>query len=68
MYVDLQTVFRFLHVFTSRVSSGGWFGVFTLDPEMHDAQAVSTVRAAFDAEARLTDDGVALQGDGVLTD
>lgn len=69
MYVDLQTVFRFLHVFTSRVSSGGWFGVFGLDPEMHDTQAVSTVRAAFDAEARIDDDGdgdVEIQGEGIV--
>lgn len=66
MYVDLQTVFRFLHVFTSRVNSGGWFGAFALDPEMHDTQAVSTVRAAFDAEARVTDDAVAIQGEGLV--
>jgi len=68
MYVDLQTVFRFLHVFTSRVNSGGWLGVFALDPEMHDAQAVSTVRATFDAEARIDGDGnVELQGDGIVS-
>jgi hypothetical protein len=66
MYADLQTVFRFLHVFYSRVNSGGWFGVFALDPKMHDTQAVSTVRAAFDAEVRVTDDGVAVQGEGLV--
>lgn len=68
MYVDLQTVFRFLHVFTSRVSSGGWLGVFALDPDMHDEKAVSTIRAAFDAELRVSDDGtVQAVGDGVVS-
>jgi len=68
MYVDLQTVFRFLHVFTSRVNSGGWFGAFGLDPEMHDTQAVSTVRAAFDAEVRIGEDDVEIRGEGIVTD
>lgn len=68
MYVDLQTVFRFLHVFTSRVSSGGWLGVFALDPDMHDEKAVSTIRAAFDAELRVSDDGtVQAVGDGIVS-
>jgi len=72
MYVDLQTVFRFLHVFTSRVNSGGWLGVFALAPEMHDSQAVSTIRTAFDAEVRVLEDGadgreVVVDGEGLVT-
>jgi hypothetical protein len=65
MYADVQTVFRFLHVFTSRIRSGGLLGVFTLDPGMHDDQTVNTVRAIFDAEARVGPDGeVELRGTG----
>jgi len=64
MYADVRTVFRFLHVFTSRIRSAGMFGVFAMDPEMHDDQTVSTVRAVFDAEARVADDDVALRGTG----
>ena len=67
MYVDLPTVFRFLHVFTSRVNSADWMGAFALDPEMHDAQAVSTIRAAFDAELLVDDDGITARGDGLVT-
>lgn len=64
MYADVQTVFRFLHVFTSRIRSGGLFGVFVLDPGMHDDQTVNTVRAIFDCELRVTGDGVELVGSG----
>lgn len=64
MYAEIQTVFRFLHVFTSRIQSTGLFGVFTIDPEMHDDQTVNTVRAVFDAEARLDGETVTLSGTG----
>jgi len=64
MYSDVQTVFRFLHVFTSRIQSAGLFGVFTLDPGMHDEQTVNTVRAIFDAEVRVEDGTVTLNGNG----
>lgn len=64
MYANPETVFRFLHVFTSRLRSGDWFGVFTLDPEMHDPQVVNTVRAVFDAEAHVEAGEVELRGVG----
>jgi hypothetical protein len=65
MYSEVQTVFRFLHVFTSRIQSTGLLGVFALDPGMHDDQTVNTVRAIFDAEARVGEDGeVRMSGDG----
>lgn len=65
MYADVQTVFRFLHVFTSRIRSGGLLGVFTLEPGMHDEQTVNTVRAIFDSEALVDEDGqVELRGTG----
>ncbi|MEF8843806.1 MAG: hypothetical protein V5A62_19665 [Haloarculaceae archaeon] len=64
MYSDVQTVFRFLHVFTSRIQSAGLFGVFALDPGMHDAQTGNTVRAIFDAEARIEGGEATLSGNG----
>jgi hypothetical protein len=64
MYADVRTVFRFLHVFTSRIRSAEMFGVFAMDPEMHDDQTTSTVRAVFNAEARVSDGGVELRGSG----
>jgi hypothetical protein len=64
MYADVQTVFRFLHVFTSRIRSGGLLGAFVLDPGMHDDQTVNTVRAIFDCELRVSEDGIELIGSG----
>ena len=65
MYTEQQTLFRFLHVFTARISSGDMFGVFTMDPGMHEDKAYNTIRAVFDAEAEATDDGMtSLRGTG----
>lgn len=65
MYTELRTLFRFLHVFTSRIRSGEMFGVFAMDPSMHEDQATNTIRAVFDAEARIDDDGtVSVRGTG----
>ncbi|WP_254829932.1 DUF7504 family protein [Haloglomus salinum] len=69
MYTDVRTAFRFLHVFTSRIRSGGLFGIFAMDPGMHDQQTVNTIRAVFDCEARIADDGdVDLRGSGFVTE
>jgi hypothetical protein len=64
---DLETVFQFLHVLGSRVSGGDWLGLFAIDPSRHDRRAISTVRAAFDAELRLGDD-LETRGTGVVTE
>ena len=65
MYSEQQTLFRFLHVFTARISSAGMFGAFAMDPGMHDEKAYHTIRAVFDAEAEATDDGLtSLRGTG----
>jgi len=59
MYVDIERLFRFLHVFTSQVQSQGWLGVFSVDPESHDAQTVNTISQLFDGilEVRIPDGG-----------
>lgn len=67
MYADLQTVFRFLHVFTSRIRAAGLFGLFTLYPEMHEQTETNTIRAIFDCEAAVSDDGVEIHGPGYLS-
>ena len=64
MYAELRTMFRFLHVFTARIRSGEIFGVFTMDPAMHDEQAHNTIRAVFDCEATVEESGVELRGKG----
>ena len=59
MYSDLQTVFRFMHVFTGRVQSADALGVFVIDASAHDEQTVSTLKQLFDGivTVREGDDG-----------
>ena len=59
MYVDLQRLFRFLHVFTSQIQSNDWLGVFMIDPSSHETQTVNTVSQLFDGiiDVRLPDEG-----------
>lgn len=59
MYSNLQTVFRFLHVFTGRVQSADALGVFVIDSTAHDTQTMSTLKQLFDGqiEVREADDG-----------
>lgn len=64
MYAELRTMFRFLHVFTARIRSGEMFGVFSMDPSMHEEQAHNTIRAVFDCEAKATAGGTELRGGG----
>lgn len=64
MYTELRTMFRFLHVFTARIRSGDMLGVFSMDPSMHEEKAHNTIRAVFDCEAKLGNDGVTLSGTG----
>jgi len=49
MYSDLQTVFRFLHVFTGRVQSADGLGVYVIDSTAHDDQTMNTLKQLFDA-------------------
>jgi KaiC/GvpD/RAD55 family RecA-like ATPase len=59
MYSDLQTVFRFMHVFTGRVQSADGLGVFVVDSTAHDEQTVSTLKQLFDGVVSIEerDDG-----------
>jgi KaiC/GvpD/RAD55 family RecA-like ATPase len=59
MYVDIERLFRFLHVFTSQIQTQNWLGVFSVDPESHDDQTMNTISQLFDGvvDLRITDDG-----------
>ena len=48
MYSNIQTVFRFLHVFTGRIKAAGSFGIYLLESGMHDEQSISTLKQLFD--------------------
>ena len=66
MYSNLQTVFRFLHVFTGRVQSADALGVYVIDSTAHDDQTMNTLKQLFDAviEVEEGEDG---QGPSIRT-
>lgn len=59
MYVDLERLFRFLHVFTRQIQTKGWIGMFSIDPDSHDKQVINTLNQLFDGvfQLRVPDDG-----------
>ena len=57
MYADLQTVFRFLHVFTGRIQSVDGLGVFAIDDSAHDDQTMNTLKQLFDGIVTTQEDG-----------
>lgn len=48
MYSNLQTVFRFLHVFTGRIKASGAIGVYMIEGGMHDDQTIAVLKQLFD--------------------
>ena len=56
MYSDLQTVFRFLHVFTGRIQSVDGLGLFTIDSSAHDDRTMNTLKQLFDGIITTSED------------
>ena len=48
-YVDFDTAFRYLHILTHRVQAADAIGYYHMDPEIHDAETVNTLKTLFDA-------------------
>ena len=48
MYSNIQTVFRFIHVFTGRIKAAGALGIYVIESGMHDEQAIATLKQLFD--------------------
>jgi KaiC/GvpD/RAD55 family RecA-like ATPase len=48
MYSNIQTVFRFLHVFTGRIRAAGALGIYVIESGMHDEQSIVTLKQLFD--------------------
>ncbi len=57
MYSNIQTVFRFLHVFTGRVRSAGAVGVYTVEEGMHDPQAITTLKQLVQGVVEIKEEG-----------
>lgn len=58
-YLDVNTVFKFLNIYTTRIRDTQGFGVFTIDTVAHDPQTINTITSEFDGliELRDTDRG-----------
>jgi len=58
-YLGTQAVFKFLHIYTSRVSDTDGLGVFTLNSSKQDSERMNILASEFDGvlELRETDDG-----------
>jgi KaiC/GvpD/RAD55 family RecA-like ATPase len=56
MYSNLQTVFRFLHVFTGRIQSVDALGLFAIDSTAHDDQTMNTLKQLFDGVIETSED------------
>lgn len=47
MYSNLQTVFRFMHVFSGRITAMRAMGVYMVEHGMHDEQTIATLKQLF---------------------
>ena len=56
MYSDLQTVFRFMHVLTSRIEDAEAIGVHVLESTAHDAETLNTLKQLFDGIVTVEED------------
>jgi KaiC/GvpD/RAD55 family RecA-like ATPase len=57
LYSDVQTVFRFLHVFCNRVSAAEGLGLYVLQPDAHDERTLNTLRQLFDGVVTVEEGG-----------
>jgi KaiC/GvpD/RAD55 family RecA-like ATPase len=53
LYVSFPTVVRFVHTMAGRVAKTDGFGVFVLDPTMHEPQVTKTLERLCDGRIRL---------------
>ncbi|MCY4732498.1 hypothetical protein KY092_18315 [Natronomonas gomsonensis] len=56
-YGETHSIYRFLHLITTRISGADARAHFHLDPDTQDKQTVSTITSTFQAIARHTDSG-----------
>ena len=58
-FLDVNTVFKFIHIYTTRIRDTRGLGVFTIDNAAHDPQTINTITGEFDGviELRETEAG-----------
>lgn len=70
MYSNIQTIFRFLHVFTLRIKMANAIGIYVIDSEMHDEQIISTIKQLCDGmiEVKSENDRTFIRTVGILSE
>lgn len=58
LYTDFRTIMRFVHTVDGRVSAMDGFGVFVLDPSMHDPQVEHTLAHVCDGVIEVREERV----------
>ncbi|CAG1000501.1 putative sensor histidine kinase pdtaS [Methanosarcinales archaeon] len=48
MYSNLQTVFRFLNVYTGRIRAAGGLGIYVIESGVHDEKSIATLKQLCD--------------------
>ena len=68
MYSNLETVFRFLHVFGGRVQSADALGIHVIDSSAHDEQTIDTIKQLYDGLLTVEEgeDGPVVRQQGVV--
>jgi KaiC/GvpD/RAD55 family RecA-like ATPase len=56
MYSDVQTVFRFMHVFTSRIESADALGLHVIESTAHDTETINTLKQLYDGVIDVDDE------------
>jgi KaiC/GvpD/RAD55 family RecA-like ATPase len=66
MYSNLQTTYRFLHIFTGRIKLAKTLGIYILEEGAHDEQALSTLKQLFSSalEIKKQNDSYYIRGVG----
>jgi KaiC/GvpD/RAD55 family RecA-like ATPase len=58
MYSNVQTVFRFMHVFTSRIENADALGLHVIESTAHEAETTNTLKQLFDGVVETDEDGI----------
>lgn len=56
MYSNIQTVFRFLHVFTGRIKAANAIGLYVIEDGMHDEKTITTLKQLFEGAIEIVEE------------
>lgn len=54
-YVDFDTTFRYLYLLVQKIEAANAVGYFQIDPHLHSAEEINTLRSLFDSVVEFSD-------------